>query len=99
MRSPRKLATAAAIALIVAVAAVPVLRPSNDAEAKADTNPGGRDVIVHLFEWPWAPIASECTSVLGPNGFGAVQVSPPQEHVVLPGQGYPWWQDYQPVSY
>jgi alpha-amylase len=37
--------------------------------------------------------------VLGPKGFGGVQVSPPQEHVVLPGQGYPWWQDYQPVSY
>jgi alpha-amylase len=36
---------------------------------------------------------------LGPKGFGAVQVSPPQEHVVLPGSGYPWWQDYQPVSY
>jgi alpha-amylase len=28
-----------------------------------------------------------------------VQVSPPQEHVVLPARGYPWWQDYQPVSY
>jgi alpha-amylase len=28
-----------------------------------------------------------------------VQVSPPQEHVVLPGAGYPWWQRYQPVSY
>jgi alpha-amylase len=26
-------------------------------------------------------------------------VSPPQEHVVLPGEGFPWWQDYQPVSY
>ena len=61
--------------------------------------PAPRDVIVHLFEWPWASIATECTNVLGPKGFGAVQVSPPQEHVVLPGQGYPWWQDYQPVSY
>ena len=68
-------------------------------QVKADANPGPRDVIVHLFEWPWASIASECTNVLGPKGFGAVQVSPPQEHVVLPGHGYPWWQDYQPVSY
>ncbi|WUJ70381.1 alpha-amylase family glycosyl hydrolase [Kribbella soli] len=37
--------------------------------------------------------------MLGPKGYGAVQVSPPQEHVVLPGSGYPWWQDYQTVSY
>jgi alpha-amylase len=64
-----------------------------------DPNPGPRDVILHLFEWPWASIASECTNVLGPRGFGGVQVSPPQEHVVLPGRGFPWWQDYQPVSY
>jgi alpha-amylase len=62
-------------------------------------SPGAHDVIVHLFEWPWASIASECTTELGPKGFGAVQVSPPQEHVELPSQGYPWWQDYQPVSY
>ncbi|NES14761.1 MULTISPECIES: carbohydrate-binding module family 20 domain-containing protein [Micromonospora] len=48
---------------------------------------------------PWSSVASECTNVLGPKGFGGVQVSPPQEHVVLPGQNYPWWQDYQPVSY
>jgi alpha-amylase len=61
--------------------------------------PGPKDVIVHLFEWPWASVASECVNVLGPKGFGGVQVSPPQEHVVLPGAGYPWWQDYQPVSY
>ncbi|AGL18027.1 carbohydrate-binding module family 20 domain-containing protein [Actinoplanes sp. N902-109] len=62
-------------------------------------SPGTKDTIVHLFEWPWASVANECTTVLGPKGFGGVQVSPPQEHVVLPGQGYPWWQDYQPVSY
>src|SRR5919107_1468430 len=29
---------------------------------------------------------------------GAVH-RPPPEHVVLSGRGYPWWQDYQPVSY
>jgi alpha-amylase len=60
---------------------------------------GANDTIVHLFEWNWPSIGRECTSVLGPQGYGAVQVSPPQEHVVLPGSGYPWWQDYQPVSY
>ncbi|MGH3646175.1 MAG: carbohydrate-binding module family 20 domain-containing protein [Micromonosporaceae bacterium] len=80
---------------LVSVAAPPAAPP---AQAYPGT-PGAKDVIVHLFEWPWASIASECTNVLGPKGFGGVQVSPPQEHVVLPGQGYPWWQDYQPVSY
>jgi len=95
----RRLVTAAAALLVVAAALVPILRSAPAAEAKADANPGPRDTIVHLFQWPWASIASECTNVLGPKGFGAVQVSPPQEHVVLSGQGYPWWQDYQPVSY
>ncbi|MGW7680944.1 alpha-amylase family glycosyl hydrolase [Kribbella sp. NPDC054772] len=60
---------------------------------------GERDVIVQLFEWNWKSVGRECGEVLGPKGYGAVQVSPPQEHVVLPGAGYPWWQDYQPVSY
>ncbi|MET0237857.1 MAG: alpha-amylase family protein [Kibdelosporangium sp.] len=59
--------------------------------------PGERDVIVHLFQWNWASVARECRDFLGPRGFGGVQVSPPQEHVVVPGN--PWWQDYQPVSY
>ncbi|TDQ52464.1 carbohydrate-binding module family 20 domain-containing protein [Actinorugispora endophytica] len=61
--------------------------------------PGDEDVVVHLFQWRWESVADECESTLGPNGFGAVQVSPPQEHVVLQSEGYPWWQDYQPVSY
>ncbi len=55
------------------------------------------DVFVHLFEWRWDDIAHECTTVLGPAGISAVQVSPPQEHLVLAGA--PWWQRYQPVSY
>jgi alpha-amylase len=56
-----------------------------------------RTVMVHLFEWKWKDIAKECREFLGPHGFSAVQVSPPNEHVVLPGQ--PWYQRYQPVSY
>ncbi|HEX2092596.1 MAG TPA: alpha-amylase family protein [Longimicrobiaceae bacterium] len=67
----------------------PTYRPSRRAEAG--------DVFVHLFEWKWTDIAAECETVLGPNGFRAVQVSPPQEHLVLPAA--PWWQRYQPVSY
>ena len=67
--------------------------------ASASPPAGQNDTIVHLFEWNWPSIGRECTSVLGPKGYGAVQVSPPQEHIVLAGSGYPWWQDYQPISY
>eukprot|EP00181_Compsopogon_caeruleus_P006048 CAMPEP_0184677952 /NCGR_PEP_ID=MMETSP0312-20130426/573_1 /TAXON_ID=31354 /ORGANISM="Compsopogon coeruleus, Strain SAG 36.94" /LENGTH=656 /DNA_ID=CAMNT_0027126205 /DNA_START=1131 /DNA_END=3101 /DNA_ORIENTATION=+ len=51
--------------------------------------------MVHLFEWAWTDIAIECEQHLGPKGFAAVQVSPPQEHV----SGPQWWTRYQPVSY
>ena len=56
------------------------------------------DVFVHLFEWKWTDIATECETVLAPAGFAAVQVSPPQEHSLEP-PNYPWSQRYQPVSY
>jgi alpha-amylase len=98
MRTRQVVAAATTAALAAALLAVGVVRDADQAEASA-ASPGAKDVIVHLFEWPWASIASECTNTLGPKGFGGVQVSPPQEHVVLPGRGYPWWQDYQPVSY
>ena len=56
------------------------------------------DVFVHLFEWKWTDIATECESVLGPAGFMAVQISPPEEHSVQP-PSYPWSERYQPVRY
>jgi alpha-amylase len=55
------------------------------------------DVFVHLFEWKWTDIAAECENVLGPAGFHAVQVSPPQEHSITPS--HDWSERYQPVSY
>ncbi|HUN22701.1 MAG TPA: DUF3372 domain-containing protein, partial [Anaerolineales bacterium] len=74
--------------------------PSN---AKQPSNPNG--VYVHLFQWKWNDIAKECT-YLAQKGYTAVQVSPPMEHIVpVAAQGgdanakYPWWVDYQPVSY
>jgi len=51
--------------------------------------------FVHLFEWQWSDVAKECESYLGPKGYAAVQVSPPNEHI----QGDAWWTRYQPVSY
>lgn len=65
--------------------------------------PGG--VFVHLFEWPWSDVAKECT-YLAEKGFAAVQVSPPNEHLVpIADQGgqttsdFPWWTRYQPVTH
>lgn len=55
--------------------------------------------IVQMFAWPWDSLAEECTSSLGPSGYPAIQVSVPTEHVQLQGEGYPWYEDYQPVSY
>lgn len=57
----------------------------------------GRSVIVHLFEWKWADIARECENFLAPNGYAGVQISPPNENVIV--QGRPWYERYQPVSY
>ena len=54
-----------------------------------------RTTFVHLFEWNWQDVAQECEQYLGPKGYAAVQVSPPNEHI----QGNQWWTRYQPVSY
>ena len=78
-----------------------VPRGTTRPELPTDYRPSGHaaagDVFVHLFEWPWPDIAAECETVLGPAGYDAVQVSPPQEHIVL--DFHPWWTRYQPVSY
>ncbi|HMG57469.1 MAG TPA: carbohydrate-binding module family 20 domain-containing protein [Kofleriaceae bacterium] len=61
-----------------------------------------RTAFVQLFEWKWTDIARECETYLGPKGFAAVQISPPNEHNwITSGDGapYPWWMRYQPVSY
>ncbi|WLD58619.1 pullulanase-type alpha-1,6-glucosidase [Salinispirillum sp. LH 10-3-1] len=57
--------------------------------------PENKVAFVHLFEWSWPDIAQECELHLSDKGFTAVQVSPPQEHIV----GNTWWTRYQPVSY
>jgi alpha-amylase len=60
-------------------------------------SPAKATVFVHLFEWPWSDIAQECEDFLGPKGYFAVQISPPNEHRLLLGR--PWYERYQPVSY
>ncbi|MFI1070161.1 carbohydrate-binding module family 20 domain-containing protein [Streptomyces puniciscabiei] len=84
--------TAAAGALVLAgVMTLPVTRPT---QAHAT---GKGDVIANLWEWNWDSIASECTNVLGPAGYSAVQVAPPEESLKQPS--YYWWDVYQPYSY
>lgn len=60
-----------------------------------------RTTFVQLFEWKWTDIAEECEQWLGPHGFAAVQVSPPNEHAEIDtaANQYPWWERYQSVSY
>lgn len=64
-----------------------------------------RDVVANLWEWSWPSVANECTTVLGPNGYGAVQVAPPADSLsrLAPTDDapvrHPWWEVYQPVRY
>ncbi|HSM06431.1 MAG TPA: alpha-amylase family protein [Longimicrobiales bacterium] len=73
------------------------MRPSLPATYRPTGLAAEGAVFVHLFEWRWSDVATECETVLGPAGVEAVQVSPPQEHALV--LGAPWWQRYQPVSY
>ncbi|MEP7327378.1 MAG: alpha-amylase family glycosyl hydrolase, partial [Gemmatimonadota bacterium] len=72
-------------------------RPTLPATYRASGHMAAGDVVVHLFDWKWTDIATECESRLGPAGFKAVQVSPPQEHSIVPS--HDWSERYQPVSY
>ncbi|TQJ46446.1 MULTISPECIES: carbohydrate-binding module family 20 domain-containing protein [Streptomyces] len=83
--------TVTAALALVAGAAVVVTAP---ATAQADP-PGDKDVTAVMFEWNFASVAKACTDELGPDGYGYVQVSPPNEHA----PGSQWWTAYQPVSY
>src|SRR2546428_14007015 len=103
----RHLAAAGVIALAAAACTSPTSGPPSrglppERPALTQTyRPSGHmaagDVFVHLVEWKWTDIATECEQVLGPAGVAAVQVSPPQEHSVQ--ASHTWSERYQPVSY
>ncbi|MBI5890323.1 MAG: alpha-amylase family protein [Nitrosomonadales bacterium] len=108
MRTPLQLKLRLAVAAVVAILGLAACggsggdggaglpsRPALDASYRASGHALSGDVFVHLFEWRWTDIASECENQLGPKGFKAVQISPPQEDIVAA----PWWTRYQPVSY
>ncbi|MCD4739405.1 MAG: alpha amylase C-terminal domain-containing protein [Anaerolineae bacterium] len=93
MKIPSLWRCAALLFVIVATLGLP--QTSQIVRAQDPEPP--RTVFVHLFEWKWLDVAEECENFLGPKGFSAVQVSPPNEHALV--GAYPWWQRYQPVSY
>ncbi len=76
---------------------LPPERPALTQTYRPSGHMAAGDVFVHLFEWKWTDIATECEQVLGPAGFAAVQVSPPEEHSITPN--HDWSERYQPVSY
>ncbi|XP_071823678.1 alpha-amylase 4N-like isoform X3 [Apostichopus japonicus] len=70
------------------------------AYSQFDTNMAvDRQTMVHMFCWTWSDVAQECESYLGPNGFGGVQVSPPNDHAIISDPFRPWWERYQVVGY
>src|SRR3954469_10772320 len=85
------------LALLVAAATALTAAPGVAAKGRHHHDRGGRDVIANLWEWNWRSIGRECTTVLGPAGYGGVQVAPPQDS--LSRSGHPWWEVYQPVDY
>ena len=68
------------------------------AAAPAAATSAPHDVIANLFEWNWPSVGAECTDVLGPKGYGAVQVAPPEDSIRLSGTSHAWWDVYQPVG-
>lgn len=96
--SRRTAATHAAWMLTGALVAGALIPLAFTSTARAST-PNGGDVVANLFEWNWGSVAGECTNVLGPKGYGAVQVAPPQDSIRLNQSSHPWWEVYQPVGY
>src|SRR4051812_19048012 len=53
---------------------------SNDDYDDPQTFPN-TTTLVHLFEWKWMDVATECENFLSKYNYGAVQISPPNEHI------------------
>ena len=108
MRRPafrrRLIGPAAALTLIAGLAVV------GSTSVSATPRMGGHprsiqgSVVANLFEWNWKSVGTECRTVLGPAGYAAVQVAPPQDSLSRTATDsttvlHPWWEVYQPVDY
>jgi alpha-amylase len=90
--------------ILVALTCVVAALGASGAQARsrgAAQRAGRHDVIANLFEWNWRSVRRECRRVLGPAGYGGVQVAPPQDSLSRSGPApvHPWWEVYQPVGY
>ena len=110
-RRPARLAAAVALAALT----VPLLgaalpdRPAAEAAAAIARPARASDVQANLWQWSWPSIARECTTTLGPAGYGGVQVAPPANSLSRTGPDaetggeggvvHPWWEVYQPATY
>jgi alpha-amylase len=83
----RRLLVAALVPALLALSACSAAQPEVERAAP--------DAGIQLFQLPWASIAEECETTLGPDGFGWVLTSPPNESI----DRAEWWASYQPVSY
>ncbi|WP_229401522.1 carbohydrate-binding module family 20 domain-containing protein [Micromonospora okii] len=93
---------AAALVASVAVPAAVATTATVATPARAAVALNDSEVTANLWEWNWPSVSAACTDHLGPAGYGAVQVAPPQESVSLPNSAdgaHPWYEVYQPVSY
>jgi alpha-amylase len=86
-------ALAVLAASVIPIALAATAAPAHAAAAAASS----KNVSANLFEWNFPSIAAECANVLGPDGYAAVQVAPPQDSIDV--NGHPWWEVYQPVDY
>lgn len=103
--------TAAAVAVSVPLlgALAPAGARAEAASSASAKAPRASDVQANLWEWSWPSIARECTTTLGPAGYGGVQVAPPANSLSRTGPDaetggeggvvHPWWEVYQPATY
>jgi alpha-amylase len=83
--------------LIPTLAAAALFAPAALRSDPAHASSLDKDVTANLFEYNFDSIATDCTNVLGPDGYAAVQVAPPEDSYDQPD--HYWWDVYQPVDY
>jgi alpha-amylase len=109
-RLPRRARIRRVISVSAALVGLGVLTVAASGSVSASAQLGGHprpiagSVVANLFEWNWPSVANECTQVLGPKGYAAVQVAPPQDSLSRTATDstpvlHPWWEVYQPVDY